>query len=70
MIQSSSWKEPVGCIIPRDHQIEDVAKSCHFWNSGEVGVLTRAATGRGNAQPLDAQVLTVEGGLKAAYSCC
>lgn len=47
MIQSSLWQEPVGGIIPRDYQVEDVANSFRLWDAGEVGVLTRAATGMG-----------------------
>jgi len=47
MIQQSLWQEPVGGIIPRDYQVEDVANSFRLWDSGEVGVLTRAATGMG-----------------------
>ena len=47
MIQTSLWQEKVGGIIPRDYQVEDVANSFRLWDSGEVGVLTRAATGMG-----------------------
>ena len=47
MIQQSLWQEPVGGIIPRDYQVEDVANSFRLWDSGNVGVLTRAATGMG-----------------------
>lgn len=47
MIQQSLWQEHVGGIIPRDYQVEDVANSFRLWDSGEVGVLTRAATGMG-----------------------
>ena len=47
MIQQSLWQEPVGGIIPRDYQVEDVEKSFRLWDSGKVGVLTRAATGMG-----------------------
>lgn len=46
-IQQSLWQENVGGIIPRDYQVEDVANSFRLWDSGEVGVLTRAATGMG-----------------------
>lgn len=47
MIQQTLWQEHVGGIIPRDYQVEDVANSFRLWDSGEVGVLTRAATGMG-----------------------
>lgn len=47
MTQASLWQEQVGGIIPRDYQVEDVANSFRLWDSGEVGVLTRAATGMG-----------------------
>lgn len=47
MIQKTLWQEHVGGIIPRDYQVEDVANSFRLWDSGEVGVLTRAATGMG-----------------------
>lgn len=47
MTQTTLWQETVGGIIPRDYQVEDVKNSFHLWDSGEVGVLTRAATGMG-----------------------
>ena len=47
MIQTSLWQEPVGGIIPREYQVEDVASSFRLWDSGTVGVLTRMATGMG-----------------------
>lgn len=47
MTQQSLWQEPVNGVIPRDYQVEDVANSFRLWDSGEVGVLTRAATGMG-----------------------
>lgn len=47
MIQQTLWQEHVGGIIPRDYQVEDVANSFRLWDSGEIGVLTRAATGMG-----------------------
>lgn len=47
MTQSSLWQEQVGGIVPRDYQAEDVENSFRLWDGGEVGVLTRAATGMG-----------------------
>lgn len=47
MIQQTLWQETVGGIIPRDYQVEDVANTFRLWDSGQVGVLTRAATGMG-----------------------
>lgn len=44
MSQASLWQDSVGGIIPGDYQVEDVANSFRLWDSGEVGVLMRAAT--------------------------
>lgn len=47
MSQGTLWQEPVRGIIPRDYQVEDVANCFRLWDAGEIGVLTRAATGMG-----------------------
>lgn len=47
MSQTTLWAQPVGTIVPRDYQAEDVANSFRLWDAGEVGTLTRCFTGGG-----------------------
>lgn len=46
-MQTDLWQNPVGEMTPRDYQAEDHRNSFRLWDAGEVGVLTRGATGCG-----------------------
>jgi superfamily II DNA or RNA helicase len=47
MNQLFQTETAIGNIIPRDYQVRDVEESFRLWDSGTVGVLTRAFTGSG-----------------------